>query len=413
MQRRDFLKLMLSSSVAGSAWLLDGTGQFHEAKAALAPKTVLVLFQRGGCDGLNVVVPYAEDAYYRLRPTIAVARPGQIGGALDLNGFFGLHPAMAALHRLYQQQQVAVFPAVHYPNASLSHFDSQHFIESGAPRKDLEGWLNRYLATAAPVGGMRGVGFGNELAQTLRGQVAVSSLRDLAGFDLGLTDAAETRLSSRLGQVYAQHPEDNNPYAALLHQTGRTLLRDLDVTRSIDPTSYRPANGAVYPANLFGSQLRQSAQLVKSGVGLEVAMIDLGGWDTHNGQGGAEGHQASLLQALSDGIGAFCQDLGAQMQDVLILTMTEFGRTAEENGSGGTDHGNASAWFAVGGGVRGGVYGTWPGLGSSNLYLGRYLAHSVDYRDIFAEVLGGHLHSTALAQVLPGYTPRSLGFLGA
>lgn len=411
MQRRDFLKLMLSSSLAGSAWLLDDTLRFNTAQAASAPKTLVVIFQRGGCDGLNVVVPYADNDYYRLRPTIAIAPPGQVNGALDLNGYFGLHPTLQSLQRLYQQQQLAVFPAVHYPQASLSHFDSQHFIESGAIRSDLEGWMNRHLASSMNSSGMRGVGFGNELAQALRGNVVVSSLRDLANFDLGLSDAEEMRLSSRLNSVYAQHPHDTNPYAKLLQQTGQTLLRDLDITRQIDPKAYRPANGAVYPANLFGSQLQQTAQLIKQGVGLEVASIDLGGWDTHSGQGGAVGAQANLLKNFADGIAALCLDLGTTMQNVLVLTMTEFGRTAEENGSAGTDHGNAAAWFAVGGGVKGGVYGTWPGLAKDKLYLQRYLAHSVDFRDIFAEVLTKHLASNALAQILPGYTPQVRGFI--
>ena len=411
MQRRDFLKLMLSSSVAGSAWLLDDSLRFKTAQAAAAPKTLVVIFQRGGCDGLNVVVPYADSDYYRLRPMIAIPTPGKTNGALDLNGYFGLHPAMQGLQRLYQQQQLAVFPAVHYPQASFSHFDSQHFIESGAIRSDLEGWMNRHLASSMNSTGMRGVGFGNELAQALRGNVVVSSLRDLANFDLGLSDSDEMRLSSRLNTVYAQHPQDANPYAKLLQQTGQTLLRDLELTRQIDPKAYRPANGAVYPANLFGSQLQQTAQLIKQGVGLELASIDIGGWDTHSGQGGAVGAQANLLKNFADGIAAFCLDLGTTMQNVLVLTMTEFGRTAEENGSGGTDHGNASAWFAVGGRVKGGIYGTWPGLAKEKLYLQRYLAHSVDFRDIFAEVLSKHLASNALAQILPGYTPQVRGFI--
>ena len=411
MQRRDFLKLMCSSSLAGSAWLLDDSFRLKAAQAAAAPKTLVVIFQRGGCDGLNVVVPYADNDYYRLRPTIAIAPPGKVNGALDLNGYFGLHPAMQGLQRLYQQQQLAVFPAVHYPQASLSHFDSQHFIESGAIRSDLEGWMNRHLASSMNSSGMRGVGFGNELAQSLRGSVAVSSLRDLANFDLGLSDTEEMRLSSRLNTVYAQHPQDSNPYAKLLQQTGQTLLRDLDLTRQIDPKAYRPANAAVYPANLFGSQLQQTAQLIKQGVGLEVAAIDLGGWDTHSAQGGALGSQANLLKNFADGIAAFCLDLGTTMQNVLVSTMTEFGRTAEENGSGGTDHGNASAWFAVGGSVKGGIYGTWPGLAKDKLYLQRYLAHSVDFRDVFAEILSKHFANHALAQILPGYTPQLRGFM--
>ena len=411
MQRRDFLKYMLSSTVAGSAWFANGMPGIASAQAATAPKSLIVIFQRGGCDGLNVAVPYGEAAYYRLRPTIAIPRAGQAGGALDLNGFMGLHPAMSALHKLYQQGNVAVFPATHYPNASLSHFDGEQFIESGVISKSSNGWLNRHLDTSSNSSGMRGVSFGTEIAQSLRGSVPVSSFNDLAAFDLDMAVSAEPRMTARLQKIYAQNPHLGSNNGVRIQNAGRTLFSDLGLVQQLDVTGYQPANGAVYPANSYGTQLRQAAQLIKAGVGLELATVNLGGWDTHTGQGNQVGYQANMLKIFADGIAALYADLGTTMQDVMILTMTEFGRTAEENGSQGTDHGNAACWFAIGGGVRSGVYGQWPGLETAQLYKGRYLAHSVDFRDIFGEIASKHLRDTNLASLLPGHNYTPINFI--
>jgi uncharacterized protein (DUF1501 family) len=411
MQRRDFLKYMLSSTVAGSAWFNSNLSGMATAQAATAPKSLIVIFQRGGCDGLNVAVPYGDAAYYSLRPTIAIPRAGQTGGALDLNGFFGLHPAMTALHKLYQQGNVAVFPAVHYPNASLSHFDSQQFIESGVISKTSNGWLNRHLETSNNSSGMRGVSFGTGIDQALRGNVSVSSFNDLAAFDLDMAVTAEQRMTARLQKIYAQNPHLGGNNGVRIQNAGRTLFADLALVQQLDVNGYKPANGAVYPVNSYGTQLRQAAQLIKSGVGLELATVNLGGWDTHNAQGNQVGYQATMLKTFADGIAALYADLGTAMQDVMILTMTEFGRTAEENGSQGTDHGNAACWFAIGGGVRSGIYGQWPGLAKAQLYKGRYLAHSVDFRDIFGEIASKHLRNTNLASLLPGHNHTSLNFI--
>lgn len=410
MQRRDFLKYMLAAG-AGGAWFASGLPGIGAAQAAAAPKSLIVIFQRGGCDGLNVVVPYGEDAYYRLRPTIAIAKAGQANGALDLNGFFGLHPAMASLHKLYQQGAVAVFPAVHYPNATMSHFDSELYIENAVVNKHSNGWLNRHLETSSNSSGMRGVSFGTDIAYALRGNVPVSAFSDLAAFDLDMETTAERRMTDRLQKIYAANPHLGGNNGVRIQNAGRTLFADLGLVQQLDVKGYQPANGALYPANTFGTQLRQAAQLIKSGVGLEVANINLGGWDTHGDQGNHVGYQANMLKTFADGIAALYADLGSRMQDVMILTMTEFGRTADENGSKGTDHGNASSWFALGGGVKGGVYGRWPGLETTQLYKGRYLAHSVDFRDIFGDIASKHLHSSSLASLLPGYSPVAHGFL--
>ncbi len=405
MQKRDFLKYMLATT-AGGSWL---TQSVSTAMAATAPKSLVVIFQRGGCDGLNVMVPYAENEYYNLRPTIAIAPPGSNGGALDLDGFFGLHPAMSSLYDLYQRGNVAAFPAVHYTNASRSHFDSQQYIENAEVNRGNKGWLNRHLSSSENSVGMRGVSFGSSLARALDGPVSVSAFSDLRNLDLDLDTATEQRLINRLSGIYNQNTSNRRPYDDLLRRSGRTFLNDLNFINSIDVNNYQVENGANYPRNNYGRQLAQTAQLIKTGAGLELATIDLAGWDTHFSQGGATGAMASRLGDFSDGIAAFYQDLGSQMTDVMVLTMTEFGRTARENGSGGTDHGHASAWFAIGGGINGGIYGAWPGLAESQRVRGRYLAQATDFRDIYSEILVHHLGNPSDV-VVPNYTANPIGF---
>jgi len=407
MKRRDFLKTMFATT-AGSALFSQSIAPAFGATAA--PKSLVVIFQRGGCDGLNVTVPYAEDEYYRLRPTIAIAPPTSANGALDLNGFFGLHPSMSALRDLYIEGNVAVFPAVHYPNASRSHFDSQQYIESAQRSRTATGWLNRHLSSTANSTGMRGVSFGGSVAHSLEGSIPVSSFSDLRRFDLDMENAAEQRLIDRLSAVYNDNRVSSRQYESLLRSSGQTLFSDLSVVRDLDAANYSPQNGATYPDNSYGRQLAQTAQLIKSGTGLELATVNLGGWDTHKNQGGAEGRMADRLANFSNGIAAFYQDMGTQMSDVMVLTMTEFGRTSRENGSEGTDHGHASSWFALGGGLTGGVYGTWPGLEEAQRERGRYLAQGTDYRDIFSEIMHRHL-SNSSGSIIPSHTATALDFL--
>lgn len=406
MERRNFLKYMLATS-AGGSWL---TQSVSTALAAPAPKSLIVIFQRGGCDGLNVIVPHGEDEYYNLRPSIAIARPGNSGGALDMDGFFGLHPSMSSLYNLYQAGNVAAFPAVHYTNATRSHFDSQQFIESAEVNRQADGWLNRHLSSSANSAGMRGVSFSSSLSHALSGPLSVSTFSDLRNFDLDMEVNSEQRLINRLSGIYNQNTSNNRIYDELLRNSGRTLFNDLNVVNSIDVNNYQPANGANYPNNSYGRQLAQTAQLIKTGAGLEIATINVGGWDTHQNQGGAIGGMANKLGNFSNGIGAFYEDMGSQMSDVMILTMTEFGRTSQENGSRGTDHGHASAWFALGGGLTGGVYGTWPGLAEEQRERGRYLAQATDFRDIFSEILTSHLGNSS-ASVVPNYNASPIGFL--
>ncbi|MBS3955688.1 MAG: DUF1501 domain-containing protein [Methylomicrobium sp.] len=411
MKRRHFLRNLAAMPVLGRS-LLSGGALLSSFKNAYATsgKTLVVIFQRGGCDGLNVVVPHGEDEYYRLRPDIAIARPGKgAGAALDLDGFMGLHPAMAPLYAIYQQGHMAVMPAVHYDDANRSHFVSQDFIESGiGGMRTADGWLNRHLSSKSQDAEVRAVSFGT-LAHALKGNTPVTTIDSLAKLGAGMDD----EMLNRLTAIYQQ------PVSSLLKQ--RLLLKKhgelaIDNLVTLDPYSkqaYSPENGAVYPDTEYGRQLRDVARLVKAGAGLEIAAVNIGGWDNHSGQGGAQGTQASRLSEFSGGIAALYRDLGtAYMNDVVILTMTEFGRTAQQNASKGTDHGNASSWFVIGNQVSGGIYGDWPGLLPEQLYLGRYLAHSINFTDIFGELLARHLNNASgLATVLPGSHYQPVGFL--
>jgi uncharacterized protein (DUF1501 family) len=385
-------------------------------------KTLVVIFQRGGNDGLNTVVPFGDPDYYALRGAIAVPPPNASDptAALALNGFgapsnfFSLHPALAPFLPLWNTGMLAVLPAAHYPDASQSHFDGQENIESGASSATLDGWLNRHLVTLPRPAALRAAGFGDQLPHALRGPLVVSAFNDLASFTTGLPPNDDAALLADLDRVYSQSPDSARAYRALIVEHGRAVLNDLAVLSAIDPASYVPANGAVYPGTTYGSQLRQVAQLIKADLGLEVAALSIDGWDTHANQGGGEaaGQQARLLQTFAAGIAALVTDLGAaRMRDVVILSMTEFGRTAAVNDSLGTDHGHAAAWFVAGGSVLGGIYGVWPGLSAQKLERGRYLDHSIDFRDVLGDIVTRHLGNSNLAIVLPGHSYQPVGVM--
>ena len=449
MKRRDFLRTMAQAAAAVGAFSLEHPLRFGLRQAhAATGKTLIVIFQRGGCDGLNSVVPYGDSAYYeQLRPTIGVAPSLESGiqlpsgllnntPALHIDSLFGLHPGLQPLHELYLQGDVAVLPTVHYPNASFSHFDGQHFIESSASdadrndKENLDGWLNRYLRNLMQdsLGQLPAVSFGSSLAQSLRGEVSVSSFQNLRNFSLGLPEAEENALVDRLLGLYNAAPAVDSYNRQLVHWAGRVVFNSLDVVRSLDP-DYQPDPAADYPPGGYGDQLKQAAQLIKEGVGLEVASVNIGGWDTHSDQGGGDpnGWHGRRLNEFARGIKALYDDLGTLMNDVVILTMTEFGRTARENGSLGTDHGNAASWFVVSPSVSGGVYldyadgidpQGWPGLSEDLLYHGRYLRQTIDYRDVMGEILGRFVPavalpagSAALSDILRGHSYRPIGFL--
>ncbi|PLY14712.1 MAG: hypothetical protein C0631_09295 [Sedimenticola sp.] len=416
MNRRNFIKGLVASHLAATGFL-SGSPLSYRIRPARAAngKTLIVIFQRGGCDGLNVVVPFGDPNYYALRPSIAIPRPSSDPtSALNLDNFFGLHPSMKPMHDIFTDGNLAVMPAVHYRDASRSHFDGQQQIESGTAEKLADGWLNRQLQSEMDTAMLRAIGFGSGLPHSLRGDASVVTFNDLSQFGLGDDNPQSQLLRTRLRSIFEQATTEDQYNRALIQKSGLTLLDNLSLFDQIDIENYSPENGAEYPNSSFGRQLRQTAQLIKENVGLEIATVDIGGWDSHSNQGGGEenGSQARNLAQFASGIHAIYTDLGDRMNDIVILTMTEFGRTAKENASRGTDHGNAAAWFAIGHSIRGGVFGDWPGLAASQLYEGRYLAHSIDFRDVFTEVLSRHLGTRNLTDVIPEHSYTPIGFLG-
>jgi len=380
------------------------------AKDAPAGKKILVaIFQRGAADGLNVVVPHAEKAYYNLRPTIAVPRPaaGRQDAALDLDGFFGFHPSLAPLKPLFDQRHLAIVDAVGSPDPTRSHFDAQDYMESGTPgRKATQGgWMNRALPPAeGKVSPVRAVSLGPTLSRTMAGPNPAIALQSIAGFQV-----RDEQASKQFQDMYAGAKDP------VLQAAGRETFEAVSMLQSVQRQQYTPSGGATYPRGRLGDSLRQIAQLIKSDVGVEMAFADVGGWDHHVnelGQHANEGQLANLLTSYGQALSAFWQDMGDRMSDVVVVTMSEFGRTAHENGNRGTDHGHANCMFVMGGPVNGGkVYGKWPGLEKEQLYEGRDLALTTDFRDVLGELVSRHLGNPSLGSVFPGYSPKPLGLV--
>jgi uncharacterized protein (DUF1501 family) len=409
--RRLFLK---SSAVAmfgtgtAPAWL---SRALYAADAPSPRKKVLVaIFQRGAMDGLNVVVPHGEAAYYALRPGIAIPRPNNTQeSAIDLDGFFGLHPSLRPLKPIYDAGHLAIVHAVGSPDPTRSHFDAQDFMESGTPGQKVaaDGWLNRALAAQKPSSPVRAVSLGPELPHTLRGPneaVAIDNLNDFK--------VRDSRGASALESMYAG-TEDQ-----VLNGTGREAFDAVKRVQSLEKNGYVPNGGVRYPAGKLGQSLMQIARLIKADVGLEVAFTDVTGWDHHINEVGARptiGPLANLLNDLGQALAAFYTDLGDRMADVNLVTMSEFGRTARENGNRGTDHGHANVMFALGGSIKGGkVYGDWPGLEREQLYEQRDLNLTTDFRDVLSEMVVRHLGNRQVASVFPGYDqPKFRGLIAS
>jgi uncharacterized protein (DUF1501 family) len=374
-------------------------------------KTLIAIFQRGAVDGLNVVVPYGEHSYYDLRPNIAIPKPnGGVDAALDLDGYFGLHPSLQSFKPLWDSKRLAIVHASGSPDSTRSHFDAQDYMESATPgvKSTQDGWLNRYLQSKAdPQKSLfRAVSMTQNMPRAMQGKAPTLAISNLADFSIRAGQSSGA-MQGGFEAMYDQTVND------ALHGTGKETFEAVNYLKQVNPSQYKPENGANYPRTPFGNALLQIAQLIKAGVGLEVAFTDIGGWDTHVNEGNQQGQLSNLLRQFSSSIAALYTDLGARMDDVVILTMSEFGRTAKENGNRGTDHGHANAMFVVGNSVRGGkVYGDWPGLKSAQLYEGRDLALTTDFRDVFGEIATKHLGTANLKTVFPGYAGTSSKFRG-
>ncbi len=392
-----------------------------EQPASSARKKILVaIFQRGAADGLNIVVPYGEKNYYSMRPTIAIPGPGNAAqSAIDLDGFFGFHPSLASLKPLFDARHLAVVHAAGSPDNTRSHFDAQDYMESGSPgnKSAADGWLNRYLQAEpeADPTPFRAVALAPRMPRTLQGGAPALALDDLRAFKLleaptPPRDNAHTPSGGLDQAIEAMYASASDP---LMYNTAREMLGAVSTLQQIGVESYQPGDGVHYPRGPLSRSLQQIAQLIKSDVGLEVAFAEVGGWDNHVNEGGVEGQLAARLKEFGDALAAFHQDMGDRMADICVLTMTEFGRTARENGNRGTDHGHANVMFALGGPVNGGkVYGEWPGLSAEKLFEGRDLALTTDFRDVFAEVLVRHMGARNTSGIFPGFTVSPQRFRG-
>src|SRR5213592_2375638 len=408
MNRRYFIK---SGGIAlASFGLLTSTPTF--LRRALAEtldkvtggrrKTLIAIFQRGAVDGLNVVVPYGEHSYYDLRPNIAIPKPdGGAEAAINLDGFFGLHPALVAFKPLWDSKRLAFVHASGSPDNTRSHFDAQDYMESATPgvKSTQDGWLNRYLQTKPdPQKSLfRAVSMTQNMPRAMQGKAPTLAISNLADFSIraGQSSAA---IQGGFEAIYDQTVND------ALHGTGKETFEAINYLKQVNPAQFKPENGANYPQTPFGNALRQIAQLIKGGVGLEVAFADIGGWDTHVNEGNQQGQLSNLLRQFSSAIAALYTDLGQRMDEVVILTMSEFGRTAKENGNRGTDHGHANCMLLMGGDVQGRqVYGKWPGLNDHQLNDGRDLALTTDFRSVVGEILSKHIGVKGLDTVFPGF----------
>ena len=412
--RRYFLKQGGIAMVGLSAMPAFLQRAVAASPANTGKKQFVVLFQRGAADGLNIVVPFAEPNYYRLRPTIAIPQPrrGSADAAIDLDGFFGLHPSLAPIEPLFHKNQLAIVHAAGSPDPTRSHFDAQDFMESGTPgvKATEDGWLNRAMQivpeeNASP---FRAVAMGSNLPRMLHGSASAIALPDLKQFKVvPQTAGSGAAVEGGFEAMYAQTVDH------ALRGTGTETFEAINMLRKVDPSKYAPENGAQYPTSRLGQNLQQIGQLLKANIGVEVLFVDCGGWDNHVNEGGVQGQLSNLLKDLGQGLAAFHQDMGDRMQDVVVVTMSEFGRTAKENGNRGTDHGHANCMLVTGGPVTGGrVYGNWPGLADHQLNEGRDLALTTDFRSVLGEVLAKHIGVTDLKTVFPGFDSSARRFPG-
>ena len=402
--RRVFLK---SSALAmfgvGSVPTWLSRAVFAADAPGARKKIFIAIFQRGAVDGLNVVVPHGEPAYYALRPSIAIPRPnGGDTGAIDLDGHFGLHPSLRGLKPLWDGKQLAIVQAVGSPDPTRSHFDAQDYMESGTPgsKSTADGWLNRAMRAELTPSPIRAVSLSPDLPRMLRGKneaLAVGSINDFQIRDAPAADTFES--------MYGASKD------TILNGTAQETFEAVRIMQSLQKSPYVPANGVKYPNGRLGQSLEQIARLIKADVGIEVAFTDVGGWDTHVNDVGAQPHVgplANLLREFGDSLAAFSKDMGDRMADITLVTMSEFGRTAKENGDRGTDHGHANAMFVLGGNVLGGrVYGDWPGLQQEELYQGRDLDVTTDFPTILSELVLKQMGNRDVLRVFPGFLAQS------
>jgi uncharacterized protein (DUF1501 family) len=416
--RRIFLRNSAMAMVgvgAAPVWLeraLYAKGDPAAMRAGDGKKILVAIFQRGAADGLNIVVPHGDPEYYAMRPSIGIPRPGQgvskEDSVVDLDGHFGLHPMLAGLRPMWDARHLAIVQAVGSPDPTRSHFDAQDYMESGTPglKATNDGWLNRALPPAAgKVSPIRAVALGPNLPRSLRGDNSAIAVDSVSSFQV-----KDAGASAILQSLYSGSHDE------VLNGTGRETFEAMSILQNLQKQPYQPSAGANYPKGRFADNMRQIAQLIKANVGVEVAFADIGGWDHHVNEVGAtasKGPLANLLNEFGETLAAFYRDLGDRMGDVVVATMSEFGRTARENGNRGTDHGHANCMFVMGGDIAGGkVFGKWPGLAKEQLYEGRDLDLTTDFRAVLGELVSNHLGNRNLKAVFPNYDGTARDFRG-
>jgi uncharacterized protein (DUF1501 family) len=394
-----------------------------DVKPVTRGKTFVAIFLRGGMDGLNFITPFGDPAYRGLRPSLSLAAPGAPSGILDLDGFFGLHPSASALTPYFKNGTAMAIHAVGYDLNTRSHFEEQDTWETGVTGNTInsDGWLNRHLLTSQGHGPVRAISVGDVLPRILRGKAPAFALRGISDLVLPkVPNADDAQMFAAIEHAYCTPPREHVGAAQdLLTETAQTTLDGIKIIK--ESMTKSSISTVQYPKTDFARKLQEVARAIKSDIGVEVAEVDYGGWDTHQTQGSATGAYATLVQNLAEGLSAFAQDLGDRLNDVLILTMSDFGRTAAENGTGGTDHGWANCMLAMGGnlvtassgGIVKPVLSRWPGLEKNQLHEGRDLLHTTDFRDVLAEVVSVHLGNPQIKTVLPNHDFQPVGFLRA
>jgi uncharacterized protein (DUF1501 family) len=416
--RRFFLRngaLALAGTTALPAFLTRAV-MAATTEAAAQGKKLVVIFQRGAADGLNIVIPWREPNYLQLRPTIGIPQKQ----VLDLDGFFGLHPAMTSFQPLFAQGHLAIVHATGSPDHTRSHFDAQDYMESGTPgiKSTIDGWLNRALQAedlrraklreaAAQSSPFRAIALSPDVPRTLAGKIPALALSNVQDFAVGGRSPKPAPIATAFEAMYDESSD------SLLHSAGDTSFEAIKMLRATDPAHYTPSADANYPNSPFAKNMKQIAQLLKANLGVEAAFTDVTGWDTHQNQGGTEGQLANRLRDFSDSIAAFWRDMGPDAENITLVSMSEFGRTARQNGTGGTDHGHANAMFILGGNVKGGkVYGKWPGIADEQLNEGRDLTITTDYRQVLGEVVSKTIGAQNLEVTFPGAKLNPRQFLG-
>ncbi len=396
MSRRSALKLGALGLVP---WLLSSSALSQvKIDAKRRGHTLVVLFLRGGSDGLNMLVPYNEDTYYRARPSLAIPKPNDARVAENLRGIkindhFALHPSLGPLKKWYDQGTMAMVHAVGSEDTTRSHFEAMSAMERGASNGisgEPSGWLARYLNKTQSQDDtpLRAVAWANTMPDSLRGAPSPLVVQSISDFQLN-TD------NKFLEMLKNQYNSNGKQAQSLVHGAGAQTLEALAKIEKLDPKNYKASGGAVYPTTAIGQGFREVASLLKSDLGLEIACLEDTGWDSHFAQGGNIGIHANNLNSVATTVDAFLTDIGPKAKEITLIVMTEFGRRVEENASLGTDHGRASVMMAFGDVDGGKIHGDWPGLEKHQLDSVGDLKPVNDYRKVLTQFLAPKMPEVA------------------